>query len=280
MTALSDDLKGWGVSIVFHLLLLLIFFFYTVRTPTTPIPQEIDVSFVEELQPITKEISTTLKTTYTPPTNKELKTSPSTSTSIIKSKIKISPSVSSPAITKSKIQAPRNKPIPPIQTRRASQIELPQQAETKHAATSVPSPATATDRKTGTKESALSTPTSDDNPSAHNVQDKTGSAQNTSPSQGNLNLPVITWSGGMSRQRVSGQMPNYPEGVNKEVQIVVRFTVSPDGTVKQTSLVRKGEPRFEERVLSAMQSWKFNKLPATVEQIDQAGTATFNFKLR
>jgi TonB family protein len=110
-----------------------------------------------------------------------------------------------------------------------------------------------------------------------------GSAQSAGPAAGAGGTgvsPLIEWAGGITRQRIAGSMPGFPDGVNREAQIVARFVVEPDGEIRDIVFLRKGEPRFEERVLAAMRGWRFNRLPAAVGQADQTGKATFYFKLK
>jgi len=90
----------------------------------------------------------------------------------------------------------------------------------------------------------------------------------------------IAWGSGISRSRIAGLLPVFPEGVHREAQIQVKFTVRPDGSLFGMTLVQKGEPSFEQASLSAMRTWKFNALPVTSEQKDQKAVATFYFKLK
>lgn len=41
----------------------------------------------------------------------------------------------------------------------------------------------------------------------------------------------IQWGGNGTRKIYSYQIPDYPDGVNKEIDIRLKFTIKPDGTV-------------------------------------------------
>lgn len=90
----------------------------------------------------------------------------------------------------------------------------------------------------------------------------------------------IDWGMGPSRNRIAGVMPEFPSGVTREATIKVRFTVKPDGSVRNITFIQKGEPAFENAVLRAMRTWKFNALPGSMEQTDQNALATFRFELK
>ncbi|MDT8325352.1 MAG: TonB family protein, partial [Bacteroidota bacterium] len=90
----------------------------------------------------------------------------------------------------------------------------------------------------------------------------------------------IQWDGGISRNRISGVLPDFPPGATREVQVAVRFRVRPDGSMYGMTVIQKGDPRYERAALSAMRTWKFNALPENSSQTDQVGTAVFSFKLK
>lgn len=89
----------------------------------------------------------------------------------------------------------------------------------------------------------------------------------------------IAWRNGGNRNRVSGSMPRYPENTNKEAQIKVKITVTPDGSVSQITPLQKADYAFENAVMSALRTWKFEKLSANRSAENQTGIITFNFKL-
>ncbi|RCK76489.1 MAG: Ferric siderophore transport system, periplasmic binding protein TonB [Ignavibacteriae bacterium] len=89
----------------------------------------------------------------------------------------------------------------------------------------------------------------------------------------------IEWSGVGFRKLLSGRMPVYPEGTDKEMPVVLQFTVMPDGSVTSIVPVRRSDEILEREAISALKTWRFDPLPAQYEQVPQIGKVTFNFKL-
>lgn len=90
----------------------------------------------------------------------------------------------------------------------------------------------------------------------------------------------MQWSDGGTRKKISGALPVYPEGVNVEAQIKIEIAVQPDGSVKSLKPAQKGNTRLEEAAMKEVRLWKFEALRKSSPQRDQAGLVTFNFQLR
>ncbi len=76
-------------------------------------------------------------------------------------------------------------------------------------------------------------------------------------------------------------IPKYPEGINREAVVRIRFTVLPNGMVGRAVLVRKsGEATLERITLAAFRQWRFNALPPDVPQVEQEGIITFRWVLK
>ncbi len=90
----------------------------------------------------------------------------------------------------------------------------------------------------------------------------------------------INWLGGGIREKLSGVLPVYPPGLNKEATILLRFIVKPDGSIGRIIPERKGETTLENISIQALKNWRFNKLESQVPQINQEGVITFVFKLK
>ena len=90
----------------------------------------------------------------------------------------------------------------------------------------------------------------------------------------------MTWSDGGTRKKISGNLPNYPEGANVEAQIKIEAVVQPDGGVKIVKPTQKGNTRLEEAAMKEVRLWKFERLRASDPQREQTCLITFNFKLR
>lgn len=89
----------------------------------------------------------------------------------------------------------------------------------------------------------------------------------------------ISWRDGGYRNKVSGIMPKYPENMNKEAQIKLQITVSPDGTILQIVPLQKADFAFESAAINALKTWKFDKLKPNQPKENQTGIITFIFKL-
>lgn len=89
----------------------------------------------------------------------------------------------------------------------------------------------------------------------------------------------IDWGGTGERRLLSGSIPQYPEGTNKEMSVYLQFTVLPDGSVSSIIPLRKSDELLERASINALRTWRFDPLPPQVEQKGQIGKITFNFKL-
>jgi len=89
----------------------------------------------------------------------------------------------------------------------------------------------------------------------------------------------IDWGGNGSRRLLSGKIPNYPEGSNKQMTVILRFAVLPDGSVDAIVPTRKTDERLEGAAIAALRTWRFDPLPPQIDQKSQIGTATFTFKI-
>lgn len=90
----------------------------------------------------------------------------------------------------------------------------------------------------------------------------------------------MTWSDGGTRKKVSGDLPEYPEGVRIEAQIRIEAVVLPDGSVKSLKPAQKGNTKLEEAAMKAVRLWRFEPLRRSAPQRDQLCTITFNFRLQ
>lgn len=90
----------------------------------------------------------------------------------------------------------------------------------------------------------------------------------------------LKWLQGNVRKKISGDLPKYPEGVNVEAQVRIRAVVLPDGSVKSVQPEQKGNSRLENAAMHEVRSWRFEALPASVPQVEQACIVSFLFKLR
>jgi TonB family protein len=91
---------------------------------------------------------------------------------------------------------------------------------------------------------------------------------------------AMEWSGGGTRRKVSGDLPAYPQGETAETQIRIEAVVTPAGRVTGVRPVQKGNARLEEAAMKEVRRWVFEPLPPTVSQNTQLCIITFNFRLR
>ncbi len=89
----------------------------------------------------------------------------------------------------------------------------------------------------------------------------------------------IDWGGTGNRRLISGRIPLYPKGTDKEMPVTLQFTVLPDGSVSKVIPLTKGDELLEREAIGALESWRFDPLPPANDQKFQSGRITFNFKL-
>ncbi len=83
---------------------------------------------------------------------------------------------------------------------------------------------------------------------------------------------------GLNRNRLRGPIPEYVEKVNATIE--VRITVNPQGRVIGVFPIRRANPALEREIDRVLRSeWRFNPLPADVPQENQTGRMIFRFRL-
>lgn len=90
----------------------------------------------------------------------------------------------------------------------------------------------------------------------------------------------MRWLQGMSRRKISGELPKYPSGTNVSAQIKILTIVFPDGTVRSVQPVQKANRLLEEAAMKAVRYWKFESLGSSLAQVEQSCVITFYFKLK
>jgi len=90
----------------------------------------------------------------------------------------------------------------------------------------------------------------------------------------------IDWGGGGSRRLLSGRLPRYPEGTDKQMSVALQFSVLPDGSVGGITPIRKSDELLERAAISALETWRFDPLPSQLEQKPQLGKITFKFVIK
>ncbi len=90
----------------------------------------------------------------------------------------------------------------------------------------------------------------------------------------------IDWGGQGTRRIYSYILPDYPEGVNKEIDIRLRFSILPDGTVGNILPLTKADTRLENAAINSLRQWRFEALAPGQKQSEQAAVIVFPYRLQ
>ncbi len=88
----------------------------------------------------------------------------------------------------------------------------------------------------------------------------------------------IDW-GGRIRKIYNYTIPKYPDGVYKNIDVKLRFSILPDGTVGNILVVKKADSRLEQVAIDALRMWRFEPIPGNQQQTSQSVVITFPFRL-
>jgi len=87
--------------------------------------------------------------------------------------------------------------------------------------------------------------------------------------------------GGRGKRRIySYFLPPYPEGVSKEIDLRLRFTILPDGTVSKIIPLIKADARLESTAINSLRQWRFEPIPPNMKQLEQTVVITFPYRLQ
>ncbi|MBN1326473.1 MAG: energy transducer TonB [Candidatus Cloacimonetes bacterium] len=81
----------------------------------------------------------------------------------------------------------------------------------------------------------------------------------------------------LNRTILTKTIPEYPAGVQKNIEVKLRFEVMSDGSVTNVIVVKKADPELEEISMDAIREWRFNSLN---QDIVQLGFITFIFQMK
>jgi outer membrane biosynthesis protein TonB len=90
----------------------------------------------------------------------------------------------------------------------------------------------------------------------------------------------IDWGGKGTRRIYSFIVPAYPEGVQKEIDIRLRFTILPDGTVGNIIPLIKADTRLENAAIHSLRQWRFEALDPNQKQTEQVAIIVFPYRLQ
>jgi TonB family protein len=125
--------------------------------------------------------------------------------------------------------------------------------------------------------------------------DRSGIGSSSRPSAGNTPYGIVSgdggdgdgsgpfsmhWLHGMTRRKLSGELPKYPLGAAVSAQVRILTIVLPDGTVRSVQPVQKANRLLEETAMKAVRFWKFEPLGPSLAQVEQSCIITFSFTLK
>jgi len=90
----------------------------------------------------------------------------------------------------------------------------------------------------------------------------------------------IDFGGKGQRKIYSYELPSYPEGVSKEIDVKLRFTILPDGTVGRIFPLIKADARLENAAINSLRQWRFEPLSKNQKQIEQTAVIIFPYRLQ
>ncbi len=90
----------------------------------------------------------------------------------------------------------------------------------------------------------------------------------------------IDWGGQGQRKIYSYIVPSYPEGVDKEIDIRLKFTIMPDGTVGTIIPLIKADTRLESAAINSLRQWRFEPLAPNQKKMEQTAVIVFPYRLQ
>ncbi len=90
----------------------------------------------------------------------------------------------------------------------------------------------------------------------------------------------IDFGGKGQRKIYNYNLPSYPEGVSKEIDVKLRFTILPDGTVGRIIPLIKADARLETAAINSLRTWRFEPLGSDQKQVEQTAVITFPYRLQ
>lgn len=90
----------------------------------------------------------------------------------------------------------------------------------------------------------------------------------------------IDFGGKGQRKIYNYSLPSYPEGVSKEIDVKLRFTILPDGTVGRIIPLIKADARLETAAINSLRTWRFEPLASNQKQVQQTAVITFPYRLQ
>jgi protein TonB len=90
----------------------------------------------------------------------------------------------------------------------------------------------------------------------------------------------IAWGGSGMRKIYSYELPAYPEGVSKQIDIKLQFSILPDGTVGKIIPLMKADTRLEMAAINSLRNWRFEPLREGQKKSEQSVVIIFPYRLQ
>lgn len=90
----------------------------------------------------------------------------------------------------------------------------------------------------------------------------------------------IDFGGKGTRKIYHWEAPAYPDGVAKEIDIRLKFSILPDGTVGRILPLLKADTRLENAAINSLRQWRFEPLRSNQKQIEQTAIIVFPYRLQ
>ena len=87
------------------------------------------------------------------------------------------------------------------------------------------------------------------------------------------------WGGRGTRKILRWEKPKFPPGVQKEIDIKIKFTILPDGSVVSPIPLIKADTQLEDAAIQALKTWKFESLRPNQIQFEQQVIITIPYRL-
>lgn len=129
------------------------------------------------------------------------------------------------------------------------------------------------------KEKEIAEESSEETTELNNSNISTSGQGNESLGDGSFGFD-IDWGGKGTRKIYSFVLPNYPDGVKKEVNIKLQFTILPDGTVGTIIPKIKADARLENAAINSLRQWRFEALSSNQKQGEQTAIIVFPYRLQ
>ncbi len=90
----------------------------------------------------------------------------------------------------------------------------------------------------------------------------------------------IDFGGQGLRNIYSYSLPEYPSGVTKEIDLKLKFTILPDGTVGRIFPLIKADTKLELAAIQSLRKWRFEPLPPGKKYEEQSAVIIFPYRLK